>query len=127
MGFLTGKVVAALAAGVIAVGGVTTAIVLSKDGKNSDSAITTSSSVSVSDKSSDSTKDTSSEAGSESKTDNSSITDSSKTDDSKGIEIQPAAADDSVTVFNWDGHNVILPPRYMGLYSILFRLEHIQV
>ena len=50
MGFFTGKVIAAVAAGVVAVGGVTAAIVLSKN--SSDKAGTNSSSVAIADQSS---------------------------------------------------------------------------
>lgn len=86
MGFFTGKVIAAVAAGVVAVGGVTAAVVLSKN--SSDKAGTNSSSVAIADQSS---------LGSSSVLDISlsSQTDSSKTEVSSKADTSSSKADTS--------------------------------
>ena len=86
MGFFTGKVIAAVAAGVVAVGGVTAAVILSKN--SSDKAGTNSSSVAIADQSS---------LGSSSVLDISlsSQTDSSKTEVSSKADTSSSKADTS--------------------------------
>ena len=110
-GILSGKVIAAIAAGVIAVGGVTTAFVLSKGSKGGDSSVVASSSVSAADSSS--SKAEASSASSAYESDNS---DSS----SEVPEVQRKL--NKASVYNSDGLNVIIPPRYndeinMGPYT----------
>ncbi|MCR5479499.1 MAG: sigma-70 family RNA polymerase sigma factor [Ruminococcus sp.] len=86
MGFFTGKVIAAVAAGVVAVGGVTAAVILSKN--SSDKAGTNSSSVAIADQSS---------LGSSSVLDISlsSQTDSSKAENSSKADTSSSKADTS--------------------------------
>ena len=97
-GFFTGKVIAAIAAGVVAVGGVTTAVVLSK---NSDK--DTSSKTSISASSGDA------KGGSDSKGGNGG-SDSSESGNGSGISAAPVG--ETGSVINVKGLNFILPPRY---------------
>lgn len=99
-GFLTGKIIAAIAAGVVAVGGVTTAVVLSK---NSDKDTSSKSSVSAS------ADDSSKIASNDSKGENSG-SDGNGGENVSNLSYAPVGETGSVV--NIRGMNLILPPRY---------------